>query len=244
MLEELYSRKDFIARLGKIMEERGIKEQAEFNELIGVQRAITRWKTGETSPKIESLIAIKKLFDKSLDWLLFGEEPKRIQPLQPLITITGATPHIPSDVRVDDYMAVPVVEGLIGASHEGAVPWNYIDHLIWIYRPEIGRRQWHNLRAIRVGPRSDSMIPTIRPGDIVIIDPEERPPMQQLDKKAIYAVRMDDWGNASLKRVREINDSWVLLSDNLECDPVMIKKSDMPNLIIGKVIWSWTNWIR
>lgn len=189
-------------------------------------------------------MAIKKIFNVSLDWLLTGEEPQGTQPLQPIITIAGTKPGLPADVRVEDYLAVPLVAGLLGAGHEGAVPWDYIAHLVWVYKPELGRRQWHNLRAIKVATQANSMVPTIRPGDIVIVDPEERPPQQSLDKKAIYAVRLDEHGNAAIKRVREIQDMWILLSDNLDCNPIMIKKADVPNLIIGKVIWSWTSWAR
>ena len=51
-----------------------------------------------------------------------------------------------------------------------------------------------------------------------------------------YAVRVDEWGNAAVKRVQEIEDVWILLSDNLEHNSIMIKKTDLPNLIIGRVI--------
>jgi hypothetical protein len=36
----------------------------------------------------------------------------------------------------------------------------------------------------------------------------------------------------------------VLVSDNPEYDPIAIEKANIPNIIIGRVIWSWTSWVR
>ena len=54
------------------MEEKGIKDQKDFNEMVGVQRAITRWKSGESRPSVDSLMMIKKLFGKSIDCAVDG----------------------------------------------------------------------------------------------------------------------------------------------------------------------------
>lgn len=230
-----------------MMNERGLESPADFDREAGLKNKAARWFNKDYRPKsvdTDTLITIAKRFNKSLDWIVFGKEPTGTQPLQPLITIAGTEPEIPADIRVEDYLAVPLVAGLVGAGYEGAIPWDYVAHLVWVYRPELGRRQWHNLRAIKVASQANSMAPTIRPGDIVIVDPVERPPQQPLSKKAIYAVRLDEHGNAAIKRVREIEDVWILLSDNLDYNPILIKKVDVPNLIIGKVIWSWTSWVR
>ena len=64
----------FLSRIERLMVEEGLEDQKDFNEIIGIQRAITRWKTGETSPGLKSCLAIKKTFGKSLDWIIFGEE--------------------------------------------------------------------------------------------------------------------------------------------------------------------------
>jgi phage repressor protein C with HTH and peptisase S24 domain len=240
----LYSYEKFKQQLKIIMEKWGLSTWQKFEKEIGMPGASYRWKSGKDQPTPDSLLKIRKRFGVSIDWLLTGEEPIGTQSLQPIITIAGTTSEIPEDIRVEDYLAVPLVEGLVGAGYEGAIPWDYIAHLIWVYKPELGRRQWHNLRAIKVDLHANSMAPTIRPGDIVIVDPEERPPQQPLDKKAIYAVRLDEHGNAAIKRVREIKDIWILLSDNLDYNPIMVKKAEVPNLIIGKVIWSWTSWMR
>ncbi len=65
---------NFIDRLIKFIQDENLTQQ-EFNQRIGVQRALTRWKAGETSPSINSCLAIKKAFNKSLDWIILGESP-------------------------------------------------------------------------------------------------------------------------------------------------------------------------
>ena len=86
------------------------------------------------------------------------------------------------------------------------------------------------------------MEPTIRPGDIVIVDPEDR----KINPKAIYAVRLDSEGGCAIKRVRVSDNYVVLFSDNRDpiYGPVVLTKDRAENFIIGRVIWSWTSWVR
>jgi len=132
------------------------------------------------------------------------------------------------------------VEGRIAAGHAGAIPGDCVDDLVWVYKPELGARQHHNLRAVRLRPDADSMEPTIRRGSIVIIDPIET----NVAPKAIYAVRLDEEGGCAIKRVSQTDGHWVLVSDNPEYPPVAMEKARMPNIVIGRVIWSWTSWVR
>jgi DNA-binding XRE family transcriptional regulator len=64
----------FLDRMKELRREKNLKFQKDFNEKIGIQRALTRWKTGESTPSLTSCVAIKKAFGKSLDWIILGEE--------------------------------------------------------------------------------------------------------------------------------------------------------------------------
>jgi phage repressor protein C with HTH and peptisase S24 domain len=44
--------------------------------------------------------------------------------------------------------------------------------------------------------------------------------------------------------VKESEDFWFFLSDNPEFEPIVMKKERDHNPIIGRVIWSWTSWVR
>jgi phage repressor protein C with HTH and peptisase S24 domain len=239
MAKKMFPKEIFLRQVKKLMEENGIKDQKVFNDMVGVQRAISRWKSGESRPSVDSLMVIQEIFGKSVDWLLTGEEPRAFHPAQPIIALAGTEPEVPDGLRPEYYLAVPLVEARIAAGHAGAIPRDYVEDLVWIYKPEIGVRQHHNLRAVRLRTDAESMEPTIRRGSIVIIDPTEI----QITPKAIFAVRMDSEGGCALKRVQQTKDLWVLVSDNPEYDPIAIEKANIPNIIIGRVIWSWTSWV-
>ena len=240
MAKKMFSKEIFLEQVQKLLEEKGIKDQQQFNRMVGVQRAITRWKSGESRPSVDSLMVIKEIFGKSIDWLLTGEEPPAFQPVQPIIALAGTEPEVPEGLRPEYYLAVPLVEGRIAAGHAGAIPGDCVDDLVWVYKPEIGARQHHNLRAVRLGKDANSMEPTIRRGSIVIIDPTET----NVLPRAIYAVRLDEEGGCAIKRVSQTDGHWVLVSDNPDCPPIAIEKTRIPNIVIGRVIWSWTSWVR
>ena len=241
MAKKMFSKEIFLRQVKKLMAEKGIKDQKVFNDMVGVQRAISRWKSGESRPSVDSLMVIQEIFGKSIDWLLTGEEPRAFHPAQPIIALAGTEPEVPDGLRPEYYLAVPLVEGRIAAGHSGAIPGDYVEDLVWVYKPEIGSRQHHNLRAVRLRPDAESMEPTIRRGSIVIIDPTEI----TITKKGIYAVRLDQFeGACAIKRVKENEDFWFFLSDNPEVEPIVMKKERDLNPIIGRVIWSWTSWVR
>ena len=58
----------------ELRREKNLKFQKDFNEKIDIQRALTRWKTGESTPSLASCVAIKRAFGKPLDWIILGEE--------------------------------------------------------------------------------------------------------------------------------------------------------------------------
>jgi phage repressor protein C with HTH and peptisase S24 domain len=241
MAKKMFSKEIFLQQVQKLMEEKGIKDQQKFNEMVGVQRAVTRWKSGESRPSVDSLMVIREIFGKSIDWLLTGEEPPAFQPLQPIITVLGQEPDMPSGVRAENYFAVPLVDGRIAAGYAGAIPGDTVNDMVWVYKPEIGARQHHNLRAVKLADDANSMEPTIRPGDIVIIDPMDI----EITRQAIFAVRLEEYeGECAIKRVWDHKDHWLLVSDNPEYEPIPLEKAKHPNLIIGRVIWSWTGWAR
>ncbi|MBW2135650.1 MAG: S24 family peptidase [Deltaproteobacteria bacterium] len=232
-------------RIWKLVEELAGGKPGTFAKKANVHNSVIENVRDNVSlPVVENLIKICNFANVSADYILFGKKPPTFQPLQPIITIVGKYPDVPSDLRTEDYLAVPLVEGYIAAGYEGTIPEEYIISLVWVYRPEIGKRQYHDLRAVRLGKNAESMRRTLKPGDIIIVDPTEKPPAKPLVQKGIYAVRVDEEGGCAVKRVREKDDFWILLSDNPEYDPILIKKDAKYNPIIGRVIWSWTSWVK
>jgi hypothetical protein len=56
--------------------------------------------------------------------------------------------------------------------------------------------------------------------------------------KGIYSVISDEEGGCAIKRVFQNDHHWVLISDNPEYTPITLEKARIPNIVIGRVIWS------
>ena len=172
-------------------------------------------------------------------WEGLGNPPETLlcpEPLQPIITIVGELPKVPAWVRPQEYLAVPLVEGRIAAG-TGRIVAEDITDLVWVYKPELGGRR--NLVAVKLSPNAHSMEPSIKAGSIVIIDHSDR----VLSPAGIYAVRTDA-DACAIKRVRIHQGKFVLLSDNPEYPPEISDFTDIDSLLVGRVIWSWTSWLK
>ena len=146
---------------------------------------------------------------------------------------------VPGSADADKCFGVPLLkEGIEPDPTKELNPEN-IEGFIGVYKPELKTR-WH-LVAFKLGPKARSMEPLLRPGDIVVIDLEDK----EIDKKSVYAVGFDERSGAySLRRVQLIDNKWILISENPDYPPVVLDYEQHQDLIYGKVIWSWASWIK
>ena len=137
-----------------------------------------------------------------------------------------------------DYLSVPVVEGGIAANPAGQISGEAIEFFLWIHRSQI--KGLNNLVAVHLALDADSMEPTLHPGDLVVIDRDDR----ELTPRGLYAVRLPDLESCAVKRVQPVPDQQLvlLLSDNPQYLPQPVPWHEQ--LVIGRVVWSWTNWVR
>jgi phage repressor protein C with HTH and peptisase S24 domain len=147
---------------------------------------------------------------------------------------------LPPQEVADDYFAVPLVDGQVAAG-PGSVVWEKVRSLVWVYKPELGRRK--NLVAIRVA--GDSMTPTIPDQAIIIVDKDSRLPNGC--RKGIWALRTED-GDVQIKRLHrhvpprdsKERETWWVFSDNFQdYPPSVVWTGDFERLIIGQVVWMW-----
>jgi phage repressor protein C with HTH and peptisase S24 domain len=130
----------------------------------------------------------------------------------------------------NEFITVPQVTGKISAGG-GLVPDNTVEMRIAFRKDWIqGKGEPKNMSLIRV--RGDSMEPTLRSGDIVLVDHSRN----YVDPHGgIYAVALQE--DIMLKRLQAIYPSnrIRIISDNSKYDPTEV---DPDNLKInGKVIW-------
>jgi phage repressor protein C with HTH and peptisase S24 domain len=184
--------------------------------------------------------AICSTYNIRQEWLLKGKLPRDSGyegiEVRPRIVSLHESIASPGENDLDEYVAVPLVEGKIAAG-SGRVIREDIRSFVWVYRPEVGRRT--NLVAVQIGPQEKSMSPTLTPGSILIIDRNDK----TVTKKGIYAVRTNQ-DECAVKRVLVADGVILLCSDNLDYPPVVATISDLEQLIVGRVIWSWKSFVK
>ena len=80
-----FSMKTFLEQIDKIKEEFGLKKDRDFDRAMGLTNKLYRWRTDrDKAVNLETLLLIRKKFHKSIDWLLFGEEPSEVRPMPPM----------------------------------------------------------------------------------------------------------------------------------------------------------------
>lgn len=201
----------------------------------------TRWINGETLPRIENLTLMCDQLGIKLTSA--DKEPsKEVCFVDAKIVNTENNQEKPA---AEDYLAVPVVDE-VGAG-PGIIPQNQLLSWFLVYRHQPAVRYRTNLLAVQIGKNSTSMLPTLRPLDIVLIDRDDK----DVKKSGRMFLVMDNEGAGKIKRVavEDIkNDCRIIYySDNAADNPPEIYSlkedflGDWNRCIVGKVIWAWSD---
>lgn len=145
----------------------------------------------------------------------------------------------------EDYLAAPMV-GEVGAGN-GYIDQGEVESWVLVYKDQrvIGTRR--NLIAVRIGNQSTSMQPLLNPGDVVLVDRDDK----DVRKGGRIMLVKDPSDGGMIKRVskEEIGGDMkvVYYSDNAADNPPLIYSiaddfyGDESNAIVGHVIWSWAD---
>ena len=149
--------------------------------------------------------------------------------------------------EVMDYLAVPVVEE-VGAG-PGIIPMGELRSWFLVYKNQDAVRYRRNLIAVEIGKKSESMLPTLKPRDIVLVDRDDR----DVRMPGHIMLVMDEDGAGMIKRVSVQEDEKnkdfriVYYSDNAVENPPMIYSlrsdflNDWDRAIVGRVVWAWSD---
>lgn len=242
--------RELLDRLERIHAERKTSELAERSgvEQSNISRAISKTKRQKLG-----LDKVSKLLEAMGAIIRFPDQMPIVPPTKDVVFVNsrvvnaedGAPPLIP-----EDYLAVPLTSE--AGAGPGIVPVN--DHESWflVYRAEPTLRFRTNLIAVRVAKGSTSMEPTLHPGDIVLVDRD--------DKKVTTAgniwLVMEPDGSGKVKRVkiddlREKRQTRVTFySDNVQENPPEVFTleedygGDWERAIVGRVVWAWSDLSR
>ena len=242
-----YSPDLFLKLIEKISKDHGLKFPGGFEKEIGMRGAVSAWEPKDKKgfpkkysiPAVDTLLKIRNLFNVSVDWLLTGEEPKTKEFMQPIIHLPGHCHELPPGVSSKNFLNVPLVEGTIAARNPLAIPFSEIKSWVCVYLPHNDPGRYHDLFAVQVDSKYHAMEPTIRAKDLVVIDPYDT----TVVSRGIYAVRSPSGEECHINRVYLSDQYLVISSDNPKYAPHILFPDQAHQVIIGRVLWSWTSWV-
>ncbi len=206
----------FDAFFRRLSEASDIRSQQDLAKALGVNRsAVTQAKRRGLAPE-KWVLRLAHDLGLSPDWLAEGRGFAR----------AGATRH-----AAEDFFQVPKVAARLSAGGgsvevEGRVRGYYAFKRDWLARtgtPE---------RMVLMDVSGTSMEPEIREGDTVLVDQGQSAGMAG----SIYAVGVED--TVMVKRLEKRPGALVLVSDNPDYDPVLLRGDELSNVrLIGKVVW-------
>jgi hypothetical protein len=150
----------------------------------------------------------------------------------------------------EDYLAVPLAAAPVAAG-PGLIPEDKVRSWVLVWKHHESVRFRSNLVAVEIGRGERSMVPTLHPGDIVLVDREDKNP--EPAGKIMLVTEPNEAGTA-IKRVRtkELKNDIELIfySDNArEFPPDTYRLNrdfdgEIAKAIAGRVVWAWADVTR
>lgn len=229
---------DVMRIIDEALKKKGLSDAAASKLAVGHPALLKNLRMPRKGDKRYNLPSLQKLAEV-LDLELYFGPPRDTGPIEQI------------EIAGDDYAHIPVHDATLSAgggfnNGDSVV----VDHLAF-------KKEW--LRKISVAPSNavlaridagqlgQSMMPTIHPGDMVLIDTSKREiPISASDYKArkapIYAFSTDE--GARVKRLSMVGDIIALISDNPDFAPELLARNAWATSnVIGKVVW-WGHTVK
>lgn len=220
------------------------RTKAELAEFAGIAPSqVKKYQTASDMKNIEKFFAFLDKLGVNLDFEPNPEPDRDVCFVNARIAPIGASIEPPQS---EDYIAAPMV-GEVGAGL-GYIPQDEVKSWFLAYRHHPAVRFRRNLIAVEIGAHSTSMQPTLNPGDIVLVDRDDRDVLRPGHMMLVT----DPDGAGMIKRV-SIEDKQdgdyriTFYSDNGAKHPPMVYSllkdyaGDWDKVIAGRVIWAWTD---
>jgi phage repressor protein C with HTH and peptisase S24 domain len=196
--------------------------------------ALRKWLKGEAEPSRERLVALAHAASVGVAWLAEGEGPTPTFE-QPSDNRRRSGEHeAPAESDWRQFVLLPhrpeaAAAGSITPPNPSGSEYMALRH-DWV-RATCGVEPSDVLLEIATG---DSMTPTIRDGNLLLVDTTER----AFRNFGVYVLEID--GQRLVKRVQRKHDgSLVLISDNAVYQPDSVDKTAADRVVVvGRVVWS------
>lgn len=183
---------------------------------------LNRYRGGRELPS-SALVSLARATGVRLEWLATGEGPMQ-----------GDSTPAEAPATPPGYVLLPLVEARAAAGNNGGLRSDHLVDFIAFsesFLKQTLRRAPQNLALLTAS--GDSMDPTIRDGDLLLVDTSAR----RIEGSFIYVLAIG--GGLLVKRIDLRRDgSVVLKSDNPKYDAEEVPAVETPTLeVLGQVIW-------
>lgn len=205
--------------------------------------SLYKWLRGDRKPGLEKLAPIFEALQVTLT--LPGEpgpSARDVCFVDARVVPAGGRQSPP---EAEDYMAVPLVEE-VGAG-PGIIPQGELKSWFLVYKHQKAVRYRRDLIAVEIGKTSTSMVPTLSPGDLVLVDRQDR----DVTRPGHMMLVMDPEGAGKIKRVaveeKQGDYRVTFYSDNTVNNPPEVYSlhedflDDWERCIVGRVVWAWSD---
>jgi transcriptional regulator with XRE-family HTH domain len=153
----------------------------------------------------------------------------------------------------ENYMAIPLAQGVVAAG-PGLIPEDAVRGWVLAMKDQSSIRYRSNLVALEIGRNQESMVPTLHPLDIVLVDRDDfRPepdgsiflvrdpgPDAEVAVKRVYTSRKDAQTLVTFVSDNPDKRSYPPSVFSLESD----YQGDLRRAIVGRVVWAWSDMTR
>jgi phage repressor protein C with HTH and peptisase S24 domain len=224
--------RQFAARLHQAMDLAGRPKRGRQGELVRLlkvaQPTAKAWLDGEHAPNKERTRVIAAHYHVSVEWLMFG----RGSPTEDYGQLREAS----AEPYADDYVTVPIRDVRLAAGSGAQNDFDTVLGGLKFLRRSLSARGLSPATLQATFCKGDSMIPSLRSGDVLLVDTSQITPAHG----RIFAVYGDDVGDL-VKRVHRAPGGWHLVSDNNasgEHPPIPVPSDWQGFKITGRVVWT------
>ena len=214
--------------------------QTEFGEPVGItQSTVAAYESGQRPPPLPVLLALEHRLHVSHQWVLHGagEPLLRAGPTRPVITTSPEELKSLHQLEGEDqYYAVPYLRDAAAAG-SGLIMEDQVEGYCIIHKRVAPHPE--TVRCVRIA--GDSMAPTLTDGSIVAVDITPLP-LRAVDGKIVCSRTGE--GAIVIKRLRVRGHYALLYSDNGDqraYPPIVVDLRELPEPVIGQVIWAWVD---
>lgn len=222
----------FTERVREVVGEESVRN---FAKRAGVGLSTLQHVIEGGKPGVDKLVAIARAGGVTVDWLATGEGPKRRHEEGPGLAEPPTPFKDATTSLVDDhFVLVPRYDVQASAGPGAFADMERVTDVL-AFRADWVRRTLRTdpAQLALISAAGDSMDPTIRPGDLLLVDTSAN----EVAHDGIYVVVMGT--HVLVKRVQRLyREGLVVKSDNPAYDEIRIGPDEMGEFIVaGRVCW-------